>query len=281
MTEVKNPPLVTVAMVTYNSSRYVRMAIESVLASSYTNFELIISDDCSTDNTWEIINEYKDARIRAYRHEVNIGEYPNRNFCLSKSIGKYIIYIDGDDKIFNHGLKDFIGKIENYPECGMVISRPDINIETVYTPKEAFEKHYLEKTILNLALVRVLFNREKFIELGGFSTDYRSGDDFVRLLMASKYPILVINDGLVWWRKSINSASEKLFNSYSGIFEPYALNYYFLNTTDLLTEDEIKKAKKRLTMKLFKTSKSLMKRGKIVWLIRVLLDYKKIINSGR
>ena len=163
----------------------------------------------------------------------------------------------------------------------MVISRPDLNSETFYTPKKAFEKHYLGKTILNLALVRVLFNKSKFLELGGFSKYYRSGDDFARLLMASKYPILVISDGLVWWRKSNNSASEKLFNSYSGIFEPYVLNYYFLNTTELLTENEIKKAKKRLTMKLFKTSKSLIKRGKIVWLIRVLLDYKKIINSGR
>jgi len=62
-----NTPDVTVAMVTYNSGKYVGVAIESVLSSSYTNFELIISDDASGDNTWDIISSYNDARIRAYR----------------------------------------------------------------------------------------------------------------------------------------------------------------------------------------------------------------------
>ena len=55
---LSNNPLVTVVTVTYNSSKYVRDAIEGVLAQSYANIEYIIADDCSTDDTWKIINEY-------------------------------------------------------------------------------------------------------------------------------------------------------------------------------------------------------------------------------
>ena len=90
-------PLFTVATITYNSSRWVRQAIESVLASSYTDFEYIISDDCSTDDTWDIIQEYKDGRIKAWRNQTNIGEYPNRNIVLRQAKGKYFLFIDGDD----------------------------------------------------------------------------------------------------------------------------------------------------------------------------------------
>lgn len=65
-------PLVTVITVAYNSSAYLRVAIESVLAQSYANIEYIICDDYSTDDTWDIICEYTDARIRAYRNEKNL-----------------------------------------------------------------------------------------------------------------------------------------------------------------------------------------------------------------
>ena len=60
-------PLVSVVTVTYNSALYVRDALESVLAQTYTDLEYIICDDCSTDDTWKIISEYPDTRIKAYQ----------------------------------------------------------------------------------------------------------------------------------------------------------------------------------------------------------------------
>lgn len=62
-------PLFTVATVTYNSGRWIKQAIESVLASSYSDFEYIIADDCSNDDTWSKVNEYNDSRIVAFRQE--------------------------------------------------------------------------------------------------------------------------------------------------------------------------------------------------------------------
>ncbi|MFM7858501.1 MAG: glycosyltransferase family 2 protein, partial [Flammeovirgaceae bacterium] len=110
-------PLVTVITVTYNSSKYVRKAIESILASSYTNFELLISDDASSDNTWEIIQEYKDERIVACRNTTNIGEYNNRNKCIKLAKGEFIFFIDGDDMLFFRGIEDAIREMLRYPEC--------------------------------------------------------------------------------------------------------------------------------------------------------------------
>src|ERR1039458_6787046 len=97
-------PKVTVAMVTFNSAKYVAQAIESILAQDFSSFELLICDDCSTDQTWAIIQGYVDTRIRAIRNDKNIGEYANRNQALFRAEGKYLIFIDGDDYLYPHCL---------------------------------------------------------------------------------------------------------------------------------------------------------------------------------
>ena len=61
------------------------------------NFEYIIGDDCSIDNTWEIINDFNDSRIVKYRNDTNLGEYPNRNKAVTIAKGDWILFIDGDD----------------------------------------------------------------------------------------------------------------------------------------------------------------------------------------
>jgi len=71
-------PLISVLMPNYNSEKYLNEAIESILNQTYENFEFIILDDCSTDNSWKIIQEYakKDKRINIFRNEKNLGR-PN------------------------------------------------------------------------------------------------------------------------------------------------------------------------------------------------------------
>src|SRR5438046_2702713 len=110
-------PLVTVAMVTHNSEKYVAEAIESVLAQDFRNFELLICDDCSTDRTWELIKRYSDRRIRAIRNETNLGEYPNRNKALYLARGRYFMFIDGDDYIYPHGLGFMVKMIDRFPKA--------------------------------------------------------------------------------------------------------------------------------------------------------------------
>src|SRR5450631_1699837 len=116
-------PFVSVLMTAYNREKYIAEAIESVLASTYTNFEFIIVDDGSVDTTVEIARsfELKDSRVKLYINEKNLGDYPNRNKAASYAKGKYLKYLDSDDMIFKDSLLKMVNAIEKYPDAAMVM----------------------------------------------------------------------------------------------------------------------------------------------------------------
>ena len=90
--------LVSVIMPSYNTARFIRETLESVMAQTYTNWELIIVDDCSKDNTDEIVLPYiDDARIRYLKNETNSGAAVSRNRALREAKGKWIAFLDSDD----------------------------------------------------------------------------------------------------------------------------------------------------------------------------------------
>lgn len=91
--------LVSIIMPSYNTAKYISAAIESILNQTYENWELIIVDDCSTDNTDEILTEYakKDSRIRYYKNEKNSGAAVARNRALRQAKGKWVAFLDSDD----------------------------------------------------------------------------------------------------------------------------------------------------------------------------------------
>jgi glycosyltransferase involved in cell wall biosynthesis len=94
-------PLVSVLMTVYNREKYISEAIESVMASTYQNWELIIVDDRSKDTSVEIARHYEtqDKRIKVYVNEANLGDYPNRNKAASYAEGKYLKYVDASRAI--------------------------------------------------------------------------------------------------------------------------------------------------------------------------------------
>lgn len=91
--------LVSIIMPTYNCAKYIGEAINSVLSQTYKNWELIIVDDCSIDNTEEVVKKYleKDNRIKYFKLSVNSGPAVARNVALEKASGKYIAFLDSDD----------------------------------------------------------------------------------------------------------------------------------------------------------------------------------------
>ena len=92
------PPLVSVVIPTYNRGRVIGRAIESVLRQTFSDFELIIVDDGSTDNSCEIVGLYDDSRIRLIRNTQNQGANFCRNIGIKESKGKYIAFQDSDDE---------------------------------------------------------------------------------------------------------------------------------------------------------------------------------------
>ena len=235
-------PLVTVVTVTYNSSMYVRDAIESVLAQSYDHLEFIIADDCSTDNTWSIIQEYNDPRINSYRNEKNLLEYPNRNKALEKASGKYLIFIDGDDVMYPHGLEFMVRMAESFPDSAMAVMRayrPNIIYPVEVSPHDLFVAEYFHKSLLDIAFTNTLFTTSVLKEMGGLPTGYISGDTYIRLKIARQYPCLLINDNLTWWRVTPGQASSKLVDSLEGVVQNYEYKSSLLENAPLTDEQRL------------------------------------------
>lgn len=218
-------PLVTVAMVTYNSEEYVEVAIKSILASSYSNFELIICDDNSSDQTWEIISSFQDSRIKAIRNKENLGEYQNRNKCIDLAQGKYFIFIDGDDVLFEHGLYNYVYYAEKYPEAPLIVQKGYTNnviFPVLLSPRTVFELEFFGNSLLTSSFVSNFFHTQILKDLGGLSHDYRAGDNYIRYLIACKFPVLFISGWNAWHRETPGQASVVIRNGI-GIAEHFKL----------------------------------------------------------
>ena len=90
--------LVSVIMPSFNTAKFISETIESVLAQTYANWELIIVDDCSTDNTDEVVKPFlTDKRIKYLKNKKNSGAAVSRNYALREAKGKWIAFLDSDD----------------------------------------------------------------------------------------------------------------------------------------------------------------------------------------
>lgn len=107
--------LVSVMMPAYNAERFIRQAVESVLAQKYPHWELIVVDDGSTDQTSEILKQFDDSRIRIIRQS-NAGESAARNTALQHLRGEYLAFLDADDIYLPNHLEVTVGYLQMHPE---------------------------------------------------------------------------------------------------------------------------------------------------------------------
>ena len=96
-------------MPAYNSGRFIEQSIRSVLSQTYTDWELLVVDDCSTDDTTSIVASFKDKRIHYQRNEHNMGAALSRNKAIQAAKGKYIAFLDADDKWLPTKLEKQVG----------------------------------------------------------------------------------------------------------------------------------------------------------------------------
>jgi len=113
------PPLVSVIIPTYNRAKYIEESIRSVLAQTYTNLEVVVVDDGSTDDTEIIISSIVDSRLR-YIHQPNCGRSNARNHALSIASGKYITFLDSDDLFLPNKIELQVAYLKSHPGVGMV-----------------------------------------------------------------------------------------------------------------------------------------------------------------
>ncbi len=200
-------PLVSVLTTSYNREAYIAKAIESVLAQTMTDFEYIIVDDCSKDRTFEIAQSFaiKDSRIRVYRNDKNLGDYPNRNRAASYAKGKYLKYVDADDYMYPGGLSTMVSMMEAQPVAGYgLCSLPQVAkmpFPILLTPREAYQWHFSVVPIFHKAPLSAILVRKIFEAEGRFPEKRMSSDYEMWLRLSQRFPVLLMPDGIVWYRE--------------------------------------------------------------------------------
>lgn len=200
-------PLVSVLMTCYNREKYIGQAIESVLASSYTHFELIVVDDRSTDSSVNMVNSYakRDKRVKLFINEHNLGDYPNRNKAASYASGKYLKYVDADDYIYPWGLQILVQTMEQFPAAGWGLCSLDPLAEKPFpfqlSPQEAYLYHYNGPGLFHKAPLSSIIKKEVFTAVSGFNAIRMAGDYEMWHRLARLYPVVLMPHGIVWYRK--------------------------------------------------------------------------------
>ncbi len=274
---MQNKSLVSVLTVTYNHEKYIDDCIKSILASTYTNFELIVVDDVSPDRTYEIAKKYEeiDNRVKVYRNEKNLGDYPNRNKAASYAKGKYLKYVDGDDLIYPNGLEIMIRAMQQNPEAAIGLSHPKPEEAYPYPyqvlPEEAYKEHFLGRGLFNSGPTGFIIKHDVFINEKGFSEVKYSGDTEFLLRIGAKYPTVKISPGLIWWRQHESQESKEEQKMQNSSLSRFNLNIKYLTHKNCpLSEQQKQLAINRLRQYFSRNLLSLLlKQGKInlFWLI--------------
>ena len=198
-------PAVSVLLTAFNRERYVGSAIESVLAQTFTDFELIVVDDCSADRTVEVIRSYlSDPRVRLVQNERNLGDYPNRNHAATFAQGEYIKYHDSDDLMYPHCLSLMVGALAAEPTAALALSAhsgwsggPS---PMLMTPLLAYQREFFGTGQFNFGPAAALFRRQAFLDLGGFPNEGPHSDWLFWLKACRRVNTLLIYGDLFWYR---------------------------------------------------------------------------------
>ncbi len=198
-------PVVSVLMTAFNREQYIAAAIESVLASTLSDFELIVTDDCSSDHTVAIAKafEQKDQRIKVYVNEKNLGDYPNRNKAASCAKGKYIKYLDSDDLMYPHCLQVMVQAMEQFPEAGYGLSCAGDSLYPYpisISPHDAYWEHFNGQNHFDRAPGSAIIKKTAFDAVGGFSGERMIGDNELWLKIGRYYPLVKFPVDLYWAR---------------------------------------------------------------------------------
>jgi glycosyltransferase involved in cell wall biosynthesis len=200
-------PLVSVLMTAYNRQNYISHAIESVLSSTYRNFELIISDDCSLDNTVEIARNYQvnDNRVQVYTNQKNLGDYANRNKAACYAKGKYLKYLDSDDIIYPWGLEAMVYCMEKFPDAAFGLMSYGLAQNTAYPvlvkPEQIYQAFFFKSSLISMGPSGAIFRKNHFEKAGGFSGKPYVGDTEMWLKLGRIYPMVRMPVDLIWWRE--------------------------------------------------------------------------------
>ncbi len=214
-------PMISVIMPVYNAEKYVAQAIESILKQTYSDFEFIIVDDCSTDNSYEILQSYaaNDARIRLFKNDVNSKLPKTLNFGISQANGKYIARMDADDISLPERFAQQVGFMDANPAIGVCGTWFKLFVENIkFATGERCYPSQSERLKLNMLFVEcsmahpsVMIRKSIFQNNQPYELDYISkAEDYELWCRLIRRGILFTNlpEFLFYYRVTSNQISQ-------------------------------------------------------------------------
>ncbi|MGA7935588.1 MAG: glycosyltransferase [Kovacikia sp.] len=227
------PTRVSVIIPCFNGSRFLAEAIESVLAQNYPNFEVVVVDDGSTDESKEIAKHYDDVH---YLFQENQGVSVARNRGYRESSGEYLLFLDYDDRLLPHALQLNVENLIAHPECGCVAGGHRLidshgNLLSLVLAKQV-ENFQLSGIVDYKTLISghtlaspsgSMFRRHVLEAVNGFDPIYRSGEDMdLYLRLARKFPIFCDDEVIFEYRRHDTNKSgdgQRAMNNCLGILD--------------------------------------------------------------
>lgn len=205
-------PLVTIGIPTYNRANvFLKQALKSVLGQTYPNVEIIVSDNCSTDNTENVVKSFNDPRIRYFKQGKNIGAINNSNFCLEQARGDYYL-LHHDDDLIDPDFLETCMKAANYStkigiiRTGTKIIDMDDNVLQEsrnnagwLSAEEFFRSWFAMKN--SIYLCSTVFNTKELRKIGGFKSIHNLFDDVVAIARLSQFPRVDVEEIKAGFRK--------------------------------------------------------------------------------
>ena len=170
-----NNPLISVMMPTYNNAKYIKQAIESVYAQKYGNLEIIVVDDGSTDNTKEILKQYKNIKYFYIEHK---GISFARNTALANSKGEYVAFCDSDDYWLPEKLNTQVQYFKEHPNCEIVFTKYENIFENdeLKKNKRAMHEKLIEDSFKQY-LPSTILRKDLFDRFGTFDENFSGIED--------------------------------------------------------------------------------------------------------
>ncbi|MCK1424836.1 glycosyltransferase family 2 protein [Bradyrhizobium sp. 182] len=207
-------PLVTIAIPTFNRAAWLPGCVETALAQSYQRFEVLVSDNASTDATSEILSQISDPRVRVLRQSTNVGQIPNWNACLAEAKGDYVVFVSDDDRIAPSLLERCVTLVKGEPQVQVVAALSDVYFcaedRTWHAPQNRklatgiwdgadLLKEYFEDRI-STPMCSIMINTESLRARDGFPLDFPFAGDtiaWVSLLLSSRAGLINESCGTV------------------------------------------------------------------------------------
>ncbi len=214
---MQDQPFVSIIVISYNHSRFIKENLDSIKAQTYSNIELIVGDDASQDNSVKVFEEWLHdndytAAFKNY-HEVNTGLATMLNECIEKANGKYLKLIAADDFLHPESIEKCVAKLEEEgEECGMVFTDTysvDDNGDLLpaigdYDAIGALSSEDLKELLLQgnqIAALTTMIRKKVLLETGGYDNKFIVEDYYRWLKISQKYNISYVAEKLAYYRQ--------------------------------------------------------------------------------